>query len=610
MNYARILSLLGLSVFVLAGAPPQVPDSISRTAEPGLHYGPAGELSLPKTILFSAGPDHIAADAEQWARRGVSAFFMDFVARDWASDIWARDGAPWTIGESDEMFQQARQANAVCRRIGSETFLKVAFDHHFEWFNDTAWQHAYHNFRQFAIFARDTGCTGIALDIEYVGEQYDFEWDGYTYDGYSREELAGMIRERMLGVMRILYDEFPDMVFLTFPEQGFSLGAVIHTAWIEEAARRNAPGGVHYCTEYTYRNPNIRYMFGHTWACNEVFHRLLSRRAWKYWREQCSIAAGVWPFGFDHEAVYEPGMPIEEFRQAYAASLMSSRRYNWIYSHNCREQLIGRELDKYSGEPGLEAYLEVIAAREIVVTPRYVELAKELRALRLRDYASDLGVRPCVSFAGPRDVPSVRLGEAALLDAAEAGKHWAAALDYHRGGVLNLREHFGTVCNWMVLGPFENGEAFAGHHAVYAPEESIDLDAEYAGMTGAIRWIEHRQADRRASVDFTKIYQPTEHVCAYALCYVTSPVERQVQIRLGTNDSGKMWLNGQLVFDYPYEGTAFLDREVVPATLPAGTSSILLKICNGQLNWGFVFRIADADGRPVPDLEYALRPAG
>ena len=149
---------------------PSAPDLASLTAEPGLTYGKATALPVPKTILFSAGPDHIIADAEEWSRRGINAFFLDFVAREWSTDIWARDGKPWTIGESDETFQKAKQANEICRRIGSETFLKVAFDHTFEWFNDIAWQHIYDNFRQFAIFARETRCTGIALDIEYVGE--------------------------------------------------------------------------------------------------------------------------------------------------------------------------------------------------------------------------------------------------------------------------------------------------------------------------------------------------------------------------------------------------------------------------------------------------------
>src|ERR1043166_9705146 len=100
------------------------------------------------------------------------------------------------------------------------------------------------------------------------------------------------------------------MVLLTFPECGLNLGTAIQVAWIEEAARRHAPGGVHYCAEYTYRNPNIRYMLAYAAQCNEMFHRVLSRRGWSYWRERCSIAAGVWPLGFDYQNTHDPGLAL------------------------------------------------------------------------------------------------------------------------------------------------------------------------------------------------------------------------------------------------------------------------------------------------------------
>ncbi|MDQ1256172.1 MAG: hypothetical protein QG656_768, partial [Candidatus Hydrogenedentes bacterium] len=483
----------------------------SEIPEPGLTYGAPSDFVLPKTVLFSAGPDQIAADAEEWAKRGVRAFFLDNVAREWCSDIWAKDGKPWTIGASDETFQMTVKANEVCRRIGSETFLKVSFDHFFEWFNDLAWEQTDHNFHQFAIFARETGCTGMALDIEYIADQYSFDWNGYSYDGYTRADLVAKIRERMTKVMGILYDEFPDMVFLTFPEQGLCLGAHIHAAWVEEAARRNAPGGIHYCTEFTYRNPNIRYMFGHAASCTELIARLLSPQAKAYWTEHCTIAEGIWPFGFNYEQVYDPGMTLDAFRQGYAASLMASPKYNWIYSHNCYETLVGRGLDKYKGEANLQDYLDVIQAREIVTTPKYAALAQDLRAMRIRDYAPDLGLMPVVSFAGPDDVPKVRVMPVALCNPAEIAPTWTAALEYFNGADLNVRAQFQTQTDWLLVGPFPNAGDFEGHDAVYGPETSIDLNAEYDGATGKVRWIEHHQEGRRASVDLTKVYEPKEH---------------------------------------------------------------------------------------------------
>lgn len=582
----------------------------ARRVEPDVSYGQVPDFPLPRTILFSVGPDEILTDAAEWSRRGVGAFFLDFVARDWSSDIWATDGEPWTIGPSDRTFQKVRSATAAARALGQEVFLKIAFDHFFEWFNDTAWSRIEDNFRQFARFARDTGCTGLALDIEYVGAQYDYDWPGYDYRGYTRADLYRKVHRRMTRLARVLYDEFPEMVFLTFPEQGFNLGGVVHVAWIEEAARRHAPGGVHYCTEYTYRTPNLRHVLAHAARCTEYLDRLLSARARRYWRARCSLAAGVWPFGFDYQETHAPGLTVEELRQGYAASLMVSRRYNWIYSHNSREQLLGRKLEVYPPGFDIRPHLEVFARREIVTTPRYLALAREIRALRRRDYSADLGLAPVVSLTGPSDTPHLRLFPAALRQPREQEVAWRLALDYFRGAEVNFRAHFGTQTDWWLIGPFPGGEGLAGHHTRYPPEQVIDLGAEYDGVAGKVCWRAHRQSGPHASVDLTRVFQPAEKVCAYALCYVHSPVAQDAQLRFGSNDAAKIWLDGRLVYDYPHEGTVHLDRDLVPVQLPRGTTPLLIKVTNGLRNWGFVLRLTDAQGRPLKGVRLRLEPAG
>jgi hypothetical protein len=51
-----------------------------------------------------------------------------------------------------------------------------------------------------------------------------------------------------------------------------------------------------------------------------------------------------------------------------------------------------------------------------------------------------------------------------------------------------------------------------------------------------------------------------------------------------------------------------LADEIVPVTLPAGTTPILLKVCNNRKDWGFIFRITDAGGIPVNDLKFQTNP--
>jgi hypothetical protein len=608
-----LLSALPVDSRSLAIAAEKLQRNDSEIAERGLHYGRSAALPMPKTIFFGAGLDNIIADTQQWSNRGITAFFVDNVAREWSTDIWARDGKPWTIGGSDETLQQARKAAALCKSTGSETFLKIAFDHTFEWFNDTAWQRIDNNFRQFAIFAREAGFDGIALDIEYVSAQYVYDWEGYTYADYTRADLVRKIDARMTRIIQILYQEFPQMVFLTFPEQGLGMGGLIHRAWIEEAARRNAPGGVHYCTEWTYRNSNIRYVFGHVWACHETFHRILSPRAWDYWREKCSIVAGIWPFSSDDYRLYGPGIPLAELRQGLAATLMVSPRYSWIYGSYTQEQLIGRELDKYTGAEDIDAHLKALSDRQMVTDGKWIDLAKELRRGQLRDYSDDLGLVPIPRFIGPDDDVKVMLARPGpsipKVGSQRYEEAWELGLRIFQGEEINLKQHYCTVNDWMLIGPFPSGADASGHAAIYPPEKSVDLKGVYEGLDGRqVRWVEHRPVHARTSVDLTKVFQPSEEVCAYAHCYVKCPQEKNVLIGIGTNDFGKMWVGGDLVYDHPREGQAMIDREMVPVTLPKGTTPILIKVCNGKLDWGFVFRITDSDGRAVKGLSYSLVP--
>ena len=578
------------------------------TLDPAVTYGKKADFPLPKTIIFSVSPDKLAADAAEWSRHGVQAFFLNDVAREWSSDIWAKDAKPWTIGASDETFQKTLRATAAVKPFGGEVFLKVSYDHFLEWFNDTAWQRIENNFRQFAIFARDSGCTGIALDIEYIGDQYQYAWTGYDYKGYTREDLFRKVQERSTRIMTILYDEFPEMVFLTFPESGFSLGTAIHAAWIEVAAQRNAPGGIHYCTESTYRMPDIRFMLSNATGINQLFDRVLSDRAKSYWQTKCSIVTGVWPFGFNYQTVHAPGMSLEALRQGYASSLMVSSRYNWIYGHNCVDQVVGHNLDAYTGTPGLDAYLNVFVDREIITTPKYLGLAREVRAMKTPETARITGMTPTLSFSGPEDLPRFKPQPKQQVKAEDNERNWKLALDYYHGRDVNLHTLFNTQKHWMLIGPFPNAEPFAGHDTVYGPERELNGDASYDGIAGKVGWKEVDATDTHLSVDLKKVFTPGEHATAYALCYVTSPERRKVQMRVGANDAIKLWVGEKLLVNSAGSRTVYLDDLIINTTLPKGTTPILFKTSNNQGNWGFVCRLTDSRGQAFNDLVFSVKP--
>lgn len=583
----------------------------AKQADEGISYGEAGDFPLPKTLLYSVGADELVADATAWVERGFQGFFLTGVAGEWSSDVWATDGEPWSIGDSDKTLQKVRQGIQICNRLGAEVFLSVSYSHYFEWFNELAWPHIENKFRQFAVFARESGCKGLAIDVEYIWPQYHFHWDGYTYEGYTREDLVRMIRQRMTGVARVLYKTFPDMVLLTLPEQSFSLGNHIQTAWIEEAAARRAPGGVHICTEYTYRRPNLRYMLGHTWMVNTLMHRLLSPIAHEYWRKNCSIAEGLWPFGIDPEDFHGAAPTLDEFRQGYAASLMGSSRYNWIYSHNLRPFMLGRETQDYASLEEGKSYMDIISKREVVTDPQFLGLANKLRTLELEDFSQRLGLEIVPTFAGPKEEVEVGLMPADIYQSAPIrtirDQVWAIGEGIWRGEDVDARSIWGTQTEWLILGPFPNMDKQAFHTA-FPPELNLDLGATYEGVGKQIGWEHRIPSDTRAAVNLAKMIEPSEEVCAYALAWVESATEVSAQIRAGANDQWKIWVGGKLVFDCEADGRMILDREIIPIVLPKGRTPVLVRICNNKKDWGFILRITDAVGSPIPGLVWGMEP--
>ena len=591
--------------------PGRYPKFDGKQAESGIIYGNVPALPLPRTILYSVTPAALAADADHLRKLGFDAFFITGVASEWSTDVWGSDGEPWTVGRADKNWQLVRKATERCKQVDADTFLTMAFSHRFDWFDDLAWQKIENNFFQFALFAKTAGCTGVAIDIEYIGEQYSFGWEGYDYAGCTRRDLAEQVRKRGRQIARAIFDAFPGVRFLTFPEQGYNLGTWLHVEWIEEAARRKAPGGIHFCTEYTYRRPNLRYMFAHAWQNNRVLQSLLTEKGKTYWRNHCSIAEGLWPFGVDPDSGHGVAPTPAEFRQAFAASLMAGSRYNWVYSHDAYEAMLGRSDKSYPGQAPVFEYLPILRERQMVTDAQYVRVAQDLRRLKLRDYGPDLGLALAPAMIGPREELAIEIMPRSVYGSSpNASLHdalWDAGRRVLGGEAVNMPALFPAQTEWQLIGPFANRDK-KGFAAVYPPEQSIDLNSEADGLNGKVRWTEYHCPPGSVMVNLARQFKPSEEVCAYALCYAKTERPCTAQIRVSGNDTWKLWIGGKLVRECVDEGRIILDREILPVSLPAGTTPILVKVCNNRRDWGFVLRITDSNGRAVPGLKVGLKP--
>jgi hypothetical protein len=172
---------------------------------------------------------------------------------------------------------------------------------------------------------------------------------------------------------------------------------------------------------------------------------------------------------------------------------------------------------------------------------------------------------------------------------------------------VDLAGHFGFVQQWMVIGPFDNVNK-VGFDAVYPPEKGVDLKAAYPGKDGArLTWQRYATTDGYGLVDLNKVIAKHMGAVGYAHAVIDSPKEQTVQVRAGSNNAVKIWLNGkQIYFREEYHHGMRMDQHTTTATLKAGRNEILIKVCQNEQKdawaqkWDFQLRICDAVGGAVP----------
>lgn len=179
------------------------------------------------------------------------------------------------------------------------------------------------------------------------------------------------------------------------------------------------------------------------------------------------------------------------------------------------------------------------------------------------------------------------------------------------GETVDIQKHFGFLPRWSIVGPFDNKEE-KGFAVPYAPEteasisKGADFAAEYDGQLGKVQWKPLASEDDFGVIDIAKQLENHKGSLMYATTNWTSSAEQKVQIRLGTPNSWKLWVNGTLVFEREeYHRSSQMDQYSVPVTLKAGENFLLLKVCQNEMtqDWAqryqFQVRICDGTGSAV-----------
>ena len=170
------------------------------------------------------------------------------------------------------------------------------------------------------------------------------------------------------------------------------------------------------------------------------------------------------------------------------------------------------------------------------------------------------------------------------------------------GETVDLQKHFGFLTEWQLIGPFDN-VGLKGFSVAYPPETERNLKAKYAGKSGEVEWKSYSTNDEYGTFDIAKSTEPFKGAVMYATTTFVADKSREIEIRLGTPNAWKLWVNGVQVFarDEYHRGT-FLDQYKVSTKLKPGSNEILLKICQNEQTeewaqaWKFQLRVCDRSG--------------
>ncbi len=173
----------------------------------------------------------------------------------------------------------------------------------------------------------------------------------------------------------------------------------------------------------------------------------------------------------------------------------------------------------------------------------------------------------------------------------------------------------GFIRNWLVLAPIPNGENVSGTDALtkeyVADEAKLKPKADEKVKIGDLEltWKSIDSGD--AIINFNGILNgQTEDSTAYAVVYVVADDDmKDLQLKMGSDDQAKVYLNGKEVLKNETARPADKDQDTVSdITLNKGKNVIVFKVVNEKIDWAGCLRFTDKSDNPVKNLTISLDP--
>jgi hypothetical protein len=168
--------------------------------------------------------------------------------------------------------------------------------------------------------------------------------------------------------------------------------------------------------------------------------------------------------------------------------------------------------------------------------------------------------------------------------------------------------------SWMVCGAFPLQQHTDPNKLWdHLPGFETDYLKKYGGETnlavkagdvvkygkGSAKWKYYESPD--STINLVTAISKASPVCAYAYTEVSASESGLWLLSFGTNDGGRLWVNGEQMWDYPSMRGLKPDNDRVPVFLKKGKNTLLLKVEQHGSNWGFCARFLEFSAQEAAD---------
>ena len=156
-----------------------------------------------------------------------------------------------------------------------------------------------------------------------------------------------------------------------------------------------------------------------------------------------------------------------------------------------------------------------------------------------------------------------------------------------------------TPDSFHVVGPFPAANMNAALDTAFGPEKgNFDSKATFPASGGRqppVAWRTIRP-DGKGYFDLAAFHGPAgNNSASYLYAAIDSPADQDAEVRLGTDDGARLWVNGKEVFVTRETRAAAPEQNAVKVKLTKGTNAVLLKVANGNNPHGFYFTLLSAE---------------